>query len=79
MFNFRSDTKGFVDKVKKLLKGHIDLLMRFNIFLPKGYKIVECENSPMEDEPAPYSMEERSKEDEQDLKRILCDITHLVI
>jgi paired amphipathic helix protein Sin3a len=33
------DTKGVVDMVKSLFKGHKDLLLGFNAFVPQGYEI----------------------------------------
>ncbi|KAL1218756.1 Paired amphipathic helix protein Sin3-like 5 [Cardamine amara subsp. amara] len=33
------DTTGVIARVKELFKGHNDLLLGFNTFLPKGYKI----------------------------------------
>lgn len=53
LLNFRIDTKGVADRVKEILKGHNDLILRFNIFLPLDYEItppVECEYSRMEDD-----------------------------
>ncbi|PRW32936.1 SIN3 component of histone deacetylase complex isoform C [Chlorella sorokiniana] len=33
------DTTGVIDKVKDLFKGHPELILGFNTFLPKGYEI----------------------------------------
>ncbi|KAK4784384.1 hypothetical protein SAY86_018752 [Trapa natans] len=35
----RIDTLGVMTRVKKLFKGHRDLILGFNMFLPKGYEI----------------------------------------
>ncbi|VVA94706.1 unnamed protein product [Arabis nemorensis] len=35
----RVDTNGVILKVKELFKGHEDLLLGFNTFLPKGFEI----------------------------------------
>ncbi|KEH43988.1 paired amphipathic helix protein [Medicago truncatula] len=35
----RIDTGGLVERVKVLLKGHTNLILGFNTFLPKGYEI----------------------------------------
>ncbi|KAL3647193.1 Paired amphipathic helix protein Sin3-like 3 [Castilleja foliolosa] len=35
----RIDTPGVVMRVKELFKGHRDLIMGFNVFLPKAYEI----------------------------------------
>ncbi|KAL1355191.1 paired amphipathic helix protein Sin3-like 4 isoform X4 [Arachis hypogaea] len=46
----RVDTAGVIARVKQLFKGHRDLLLGFNTFLPRGYEIT----LPLEDEqPAP--------------------------
>ncbi len=46
----RIDTTGVIARVKELFKGHRDLILGFNTFLPKGYEIT----LPLEDEqPAP--------------------------
>ncbi|XP_014501052.1 paired amphipathic helix protein Sin3-like 4 isoform X3 [Vigna radiata var. radiata] len=46
----RIDTAGVIGRVKELFKGHRDLILGFNTFLPKGYEIT----LPSEDEqPAP--------------------------
>eukprot|EP00884_Botryococcus_braunii_P021579 jgi/Botrbrau1/8104/Bobra.0230s0027.1 len=36
----RINTEGVIDKVKQLFKGHRELILGFNTFLPKGYEIV---------------------------------------
>ncbi|XP_068476958.1 paired amphipathic helix protein Sin3-like 3 [Phaseolus vulgaris] len=43
------DTIGVIAKVKELFKGHKDLILRFNIFLPNEYEI----KLPLEDEQPP--------------------------
>lgn len=35
----RIDTDGVIVRVKELFKGHHDLILGFNTFLPKGYEI----------------------------------------
>lgn len=42
----RIDTVGVIARVKELFKGHRDLILGFNTFLPKGYEIT----LPSEDE-----------------------------
>ncbi|XP_012092008.1 paired amphipathic helix protein Sin3-like 4 isoform X2 [Jatropha curcas] len=42
----RIDTAGVIARVKELFKGHRDLILGFNTFLPKGYEIT----LPLEDE-----------------------------
>ncbi|KAL8137781.1 hypothetical protein V2J09_003782 [Rumex salicifolius] len=36
----RLNTKGVIARVKELFKGHRDLILGFNTFLPKGYEIL---------------------------------------
>lgn len=36
---FRTDTAGVIARVKELFKGHNNLILGFNTFLPKGYEI----------------------------------------
>ncbi|KAI3875144.1 hypothetical protein MKW92_034901 [Papaver armeniacum] len=45
----RIDTTGVIARVKDLFKGHRDLILGFNTFLPKGYEI----HLVTEDEPPP--------------------------
>ncbi|XP_010255489.1 PREDICTED: paired amphipathic helix protein Sin3-like 4 isoform X2 [Nelumbo nucifera] len=45
----RIDTTGVISRVKELFKGHRDLILGFNTFLPKGYEIT----LPLEDETPP--------------------------
>lgn len=45
----RIDTAGVIERVKDLFKGHRELILGFNTFLPKGYEIT----LPLEDEPQP--------------------------
>lgn len=41
---FSIDTPGVINRVSNLFKGHPDLIVGFNTFLPPGYKIeVQCE------------------------------------
>uniref|UniRef100_A0A151UEN3 Paired amphipathic helix protein Sin3 n=2 Tax=Cajanus cajan TaxID=3821 RepID=A0A151UEN3_CAJCA len=35
----RIDTNGVIERVKGLFKGHNNLILGFNTFLPKGYEI----------------------------------------
>lgn len=45
----RIDTTGVIARVKELFKGHRDLILGFNTFLPKGYEITlppEDDNPP---------------------------------
>lgn len=35
----RTDTVGVIARVKELFKGHNNLILGFNTFLPKGYEI----------------------------------------
>ena len=42
----RINTSGVISRVKELFKGHRDLILGFNTFLPKGYEIT----MPPEDE-----------------------------
>ena len=36
---FRIDTPGVINRVSNLFKGHPELIVGFNTFLPPGYKI----------------------------------------
>lgn len=45
----RIDTAGVIERVKDLFKGHRDLILGFNTFLPKGYEIT----LPLEDDQPP--------------------------
>ncbi|KAJ4836782.1 hypothetical protein Tsubulata_013609 [Turnera subulata] len=45
----RIDTAGVIARVKELFKGHRDLILGFNTFLPKGFEIT----LPVEDEQPP--------------------------
>lgn len=45
----RVDTSGVIQRVKDLFKGHRDLILGFNTFLPKGYEIT----LPLDDEQPP--------------------------
>jgi histone deacetylase complex regulatory component SIN3 len=46
------DTNGVIAKVKTLFKGHPELVMGFNMFLPAGYKIEHPGLGPPPSEPA---------------------------
>ncbi|XP_064987588.1 paired amphipathic helix protein Sin3-like 4 isoform X5 [Musa acuminata AAA Group] len=49
----RIDTNGVIMRVKELFKGHLDLILGFNTFLPKGYEIKQPEDKkPVEFEEA---------------------------
>ncbi|XP_008787938.2 paired amphipathic helix protein Sin3-like 4 isoform X1 [Phoenix dactylifera] len=49
----RIDTNGVIVRVKELFKGHRDLILGFNTFLPKGYEIkLPEEKRPVEFEEA---------------------------
>lgn len=39
LIHFRIDTPGVINRVSNLFKGHSDLIVGFNTFLPPGYKI----------------------------------------
>lgn len=39
IFPHRIDTAGVIARVKDLFKGHSNLILGFNTFLPKGYEI----------------------------------------
>ena len=38
---YRIDTPGVIAAVSELFRGHPDLVVGFNTFLPPGYKVVE--------------------------------------
>lgn len=40
---YRIDTAGVIGRVKELFKGHPNLILGFNTFLPKGYEITLTE------------------------------------
>ena len=42
----RTDTAGVIARVKELFKGHTNLILGFNTFLPKGYEITIDEDEP---------------------------------
>ncbi|XP_017235252.1 paired amphipathic helix protein Sin3-like 2 isoform X2 [Daucus carota subsp. sativus] len=50
----RIDTTGVIARVKELFKGHNNLILGFNTFLPKGYEITIIEE---EDDPPKRSVE----------------------
>ena len=39
VFYFSIDTPGVIERVSNLFKGHPELIVGFNTFLPPGYKI----------------------------------------
>lgn len=39
LYFYRIDTPGVISRVSNLFKGHPDLIVGFNTFLPPGYKI----------------------------------------
>ena len=43
----RVDTSGVIERVTELFKGYDDLLLGFNTFLPKGYRIILPEKKPV--------------------------------
>lgn len=45
IFCHRIDTGGVIARVKELFKGHRELILGFNTFLPKGHEIQD-ENEP---------------------------------
>ncbi|KAI3731490.1 hypothetical protein L1987_62678 [Smallanthus sonchifolius] len=42
----RVDTTGVIARVKELFRGHRELILGFNAFLPKGYEIVLSQDEP---------------------------------
>ncbi|CAM8903474.1 unnamed protein product [Rhodiola kirilowii] len=48
----RTDTAGVIRRVKELFKGHNNLILGFNTFLPKGYEITLEEKKTVEFEEA---------------------------
>ncbi|VVA94707.1 unnamed protein product [Arabis nemorensis] len=49
----RIDTSDVISKVKVLFKGHPDLILGFNTFLPKGFEITLL---PEDDQPPPKNI-----------------------
>ncbi|DBA68064.1 TPA: hypothetical protein ACH3X2_014084 [Trebouxia sp. C0005] len=47
----RINTEGVIHQVKMLFHGHIELILGFNTFLPKGYEITMQDLVPEEDKP----------------------------
>eukprot|EP00879_Flechtneria_rotunda_P020454 GHRR01021520.1.p1 GENE.GHRR01021520.1~~GHRR01021520.1.p1 ORF type:complete len:177 (+),score=36.70 GHRR01021520.1:210-740(+) len=47
----RIDTTGVIQRVKELFRGHKELVLGFNTFLPKGYEIQLADVADMDDEP----------------------------
>lgn len=85
MFNFRIDCKCVADHVKKIFEGHNDLILGFNIFLPKGYKeddqnVRRTDEHGEATESINKNKEDEDKEDDEEaLKKILCDMAHVEI
>eukprot|EP00882_Tetradesmus_deserticola_P017808 GHRQ01019100.1.p1 GENE.GHRQ01019100.1~~GHRQ01019100.1.p1 ORF type:complete len:190 (+),score=74.67 GHRQ01019100.1:374-943(+) len=52
----RIDTAGVIARVKELFRGHKELVLGFNTFLPKGYEIQLADVADMDDEPPPNQM-----------------------
>lgn len=53
----RTDTAGVMERVKELFKGHKDLILGFNTFLPKGYAItlpLEEDEQPPQKKPVEF-------------------------
>ncbi|MCL7041600.1 hypothetical protein MKW94_012062, partial [Papaver nudicaule] len=53
----RTDTRGVIQRIEDLFKGHPDLILGFKAYLPKGYEI----STTGEDEPSlkkPYEFED---------------------
>lgn len=51
----RIDTTGVISRVKELFKGHRDLILGFNTFLPKGYEItLPPDNDPLPKKPVEF-------------------------
>ncbi|KAG5521057.1 hypothetical protein RHGRI_033572 [Rhododendron griersonianum] len=88
-FNAKSiDRIGVIERVKELFQGHRDLLLGFNIFLPKGYEITLS----MEDDPLPakkpvefgdainfvYKIKTRFQGDDR-VTQLLCDHPDLLV
>lgn len=48
----RIDTNGVISRVKQLFRGHQNLILGFNAFLPRGYEIKPDEKKPVEFETA---------------------------
>jgi len=53
---FRIDTAGVIERVKELFKGHKDLILGFNTFLPKGYAITlpSDDEQPLQKKPVEF-------------------------
>lgn len=47
----RINTEGVIHQVKCLFNGHVELILGFNTFLPKGYEITMQDLIPEEDKP----------------------------
>ncbi|KAL2344253.1 hypothetical protein Fmac_005538 [Flemingia macrophylla] len=71
MKNFTAETERFnlvrvIEELKELFKGHKDLILGFNIFLPKGYEI----KIPLQDEQPPHKRPDAFVEAEKFLLKI---------
>lgn len=75
----RIDTAGVIERVKDLFKGHRDLILGFNTFLPKGYEIT----LPLEDDQPPQKKPVEFEEAINFVNKIkvgifLCSFKHFV-
>ncbi|XXG59224.1 hypothetical protein AAC387_Pa04g1344 [Persea americana] len=50
----RIDTTGVISRVKELFKGHRDLILGFNTFLPRGYEITLPDDEPLQKKPVEF-------------------------
>ena len=56
MLIYRIDAPSVIAKVKELFKGHKDLILRFNIFLPNGHEITLEDDQPCLKKPIKMSL-----------------------
>ncbi len=58
------DTYGVINRVKKLFKGHRELILGFNTFLPKGYEITDdgIKTPPNARQPVEFNQEFNQRE-----------------
>lgn len=54
----RIDTAGVIARVKELFKGHRELILGFNTFLPKGYEITLAQEDELHPAKKPVEFEE---------------------
>ncbi|XP_038713582.1 paired amphipathic helix protein Sin3-like 4 isoform X4 [Tripterygium wilfordii] len=54
----RVDTTGVIARVKELFKGHRELILGFNTFLPKGYEITHASDNEQPSQKKPVEFEE---------------------